>query len=224
MCLNVLIIEDESIVALHIKKTIESLEHEVVKVVKNSEDALKAAKNHKIDLVISDIKIQGRTDGIECCTELQKAYGLAVVFITAFRDVQTLQRASKLNFIGYLIKPFREDELETMVELAILKSDLLSKKENYIINDKYKYNYNNATLYIYNTPVKLTKNEHTLLLTLIKANGSVVTYYTLECDVWGTKAVEESTRRKLIQRFKQKVPDFPLTLVKKVGFKLDTVP
>ncbi len=220
MNLKILIIEDETIVALHIKKTVTMLGHTVIKIVKNSTDALVIAKKSKINLMISDINIQGDVDGVECCKTLQKLYNIPVIFITAYRDAITLEKASHVDFIGYLVKPFREDELETLIQLAILKYGLLTKQDRYVICDRYSYCYNTDELFFNNDKIELTKKENKLLLSLIEANGSVVFYSTLEYKVWEGKQVSESSRRQLVHRFKQKLPHFPLELAKGFGYKL----
>ena len=221
MNLKVLIIEDESIVALHIKKTIKMLGHQVVKLVKNNVDALNIAKGIKVDLVVSDINIQGDVDGIECCRILQSKYNTPVIFVTAYRDIETLKKASSVDFVGYLVKPFREDELETMINLAIVKCELLIQRDRLVICDRYSYCYKIDNLLFDNKPIELTKKENKFLLSLLEANGSVVSYNTLEHNIWDGEPVGESTRRQLVHRFKQKAPNFPLTLVKGVGYKLE---
>lgn len=221
MKLKVLIIEDESIVALHIKKTVMLSGNDVIEVVKNGNEALEIAKNTRVDLVISDINIDGDLDGVECCKILQNKYKLPIIFITAYRDMNTLKKASDVDFVGYLVKPFREDELETMIHLATLKYGLLTQKDRYIICEKYSYCYNINDLLLDNIPIKLTKKENRFLLSLIGAKGSVVSHNTLEHDIWYGEQVDENTRRQLVHRFKQKAPNFPLILVKGIGYKLE---
>jgi len=221
MSLKVLIIEDESIVGIHIKRTVISMGHQVVTVVKNSSDALRAAQENRIDLVISDINIDGDIDGIECCQILQNRYGIPVIFITAYRDVDTLKKASSVESVGYLIKPFREDELETVINLAIFKYELLSQKDRYVICDNYSYCHKNDTLLFKNEPITLTKKENIFLQTLLNAKGSVVSYESLDYNVWSDKLVGDSAKRQLLYRFKQKAPNFPIILVKGVGYRLD---
>lgn len=221
MSLNVLIIEDEGIVGIHIKRTIVSMGHNVLIVVKNAVDALKIAEKNKIDLVISDIDIEGDIDGIECSRILQSKYNTPVIFLTAYRDIDTLEKASSVEFVGYLVKPFREDELETMVNLAILKYGLLNNKERDIICDNYSYCYKTDELLFKNEIITLTKKEKMLLQTLLRARGSVVLYSTLDSNVWNDQVVGESSRRQLVHRFKQKAPDFPIVLIKGIGYKLD---
>lgn len=221
MKLKILVIEDETIVALHIKKTIQLLGHEVVKVVKNSASALDVAKKIRVDLVVSDINIEGKIDGIECCQILQNKYTTPVIFVTAYRDIETLRKASGLEFVGYLVKPFCEDELETMINLVVLKYGLTFQKDRYVICDRYSYCYKMDKLFSDDNPVELTKKENRFLLSLIEANGALVSYNTLEHNIWRGEHVGENTRRQLVHRFKQKVPNFPLRLLKGLGYKLD---
>ena len=221
MKLKVLIIEDEIIVALHIRKIVVLLGHSVVNIAKNSSDALEYAKNTRVDLVISDIKIDADIDGIECCKILQSKYKTPVVFVTAYRDIATLKKASGVDFVGYLVKPFREDELETMINLVVLRYGLTSEKARYIINDRYSYCYKIEELFYNDNPVELTKKENKLLLSLIEANGSIVSYNTLEHNIWRGEQVGDGTRRQLVHRFKQKAPNFPIKLLKGLGYKLE---
>ena len=119
MSLKVLIIEDEGRIGIHIKRAVTSMGHKVLMVVNNSSDALKIAQKNKIDLLISDINIEGEVDGIECCSILQNHYKIPVIFVTAYREINRLKKASNVDFVGCLEKPFREDELKTMIKLAI---------------------------------------------------------------------------------------------------------
>lgn len=221
MSLKVLIIEDETIVGIHIKRTVIAMGHHVLTVAKNSSDALKVAHVNKVDLVISDINIDGEIDGIECCQILQSKYHTPIIFITAYRDVDTLKKASNVDFVGYLVKPFREDELETVINLAIFKYELLNKKDRYIICDNYSYCHKNNTLLFKNEPITLTKKENRFLQILLKAKGALVSYDALDYDIWNDKLVGDGARRQLVHRFKQKALNFPITLVKGIGYKLD---
>ena len=119
MNLKVLVIENESVIGIHIKKSLISMGHEVLMVVKNGSVALKIAQKNKIDLLIFDIDAKGDVDTIACCSKLQSYYNIPVIFITKYKDESRLKKASAINFVGHLEKPFRNDELESMVNLAI---------------------------------------------------------------------------------------------------------
>jgi len=171
--------------------------------------------------VISDININGDIDGIECCKILQSKYKTPLIFVTANRDIDTLKKVFGVNFVGCLVKPLCEDELETMINIVVLKYGLASEKARYIINDQYSYCYKIETLFYNDHPVELTKKETKLLLSLIEAKGSMVSYNTLEYNIWHGEQVGDGTRRQLVHRFKKKTPDFPIKLLKGLGYKLE---
>lgn len=220
MNLNILIIEDETIVALHIKKTISNLGYNSLKIAKNAKDALNTAVRNRVDLVISDINIQGDMDGIECSLLLQEKYNLPIIFVTAYRDIGTLKKASAVDFVGYIVKPFREDELETMISLAILKYDLSTQNDIYKICDNYSYSHVTNELFFQNKAITLTKKETMFIATLVLAKGAVVPHNILDRNIWNGELVEDGTRRQLVHRFKYKAPKLPFSLLKGVGYKL----
>lgn len=221
MKLNVLIIEDDALEAHYLKKIILSNNHNVVKVSKNSEDALKTAKNIHIDLVISDINIDGDIDGVECSAILQDMYGVCVIFTTACNDMITLEKIAKVDYTGYVIKPFRRDEIEANINLAILKHNLLEKKNIINISDEYAYSYEKKELYFKNTLVELRKQESKFLELLVKSKGAILSHRVIDYAIWDGKFVEDVTRRQLIHKFKKNVPNFPFRLVKGEGYVLE---
>ena len=221
MNLNILIIEDETIVGLHIKKTLLTLGHTPLKIAKNAKDALFIALNNRVDLVISDINIQGNMDGIECCSLLYQNYKIPIIFVTAYKDIETLKKASEVDFIGYLVKPFREDELETMINLAIVKYGLFNMDDRYKICENYSYSHKTNELYFNSNIITLTKKEISFISIIIQAKGSIVPYENIDEIIWNGELVDDGNRRQLVYRFRNKAPSFPLLLVKGVGYKLD---
>ena len=220
MGMKVLVIEDDSMVALHTQKAIAFLGHQVVDCVKNGEDALKVAEAHEIDLVVSDIQIEGEMDGLACSKMLQDKYDLPVILISAHNDIPTLQRATDIELAGYLIKPFREDELKTLLDLVELKVKNSTNEKRKIINRDYSYSSHHKTLYKNDSIVELTIKELNFLEALITAKGAIVSYENFEYSVWNGEYASDEARRQLVYRFRQKLPGFPLKLVKGVGYKL----
>jgi len=219
--MKVLIIEDDSIVAMHIKETVERHNYEVVGVVKSAQRALSLAEKRTVDIVISDINIEGETDGIACCKILQNAYDVSVILVSAYNDMTTLQNASSLDFTGYLIKPFREDELLTLLNLIRLREKRKEHHQRKQINEVFSYCPRHQTFYRYDEAVELTLKEKTFLVTLIRANGAIVSYEHFMDTIWDGEEVSDVARRQLVFRLKQKLPCFPLKLVKGIGYKLE---
>jgi two-component system OmpR family response regulator/two-component system response regulator QseB len=123
--------------------------------------------------------------------------------------------------LGYLVKPFREDELETMITLSMIKSQTQSAQARYVIDEDYSYCYKTQKLLLDGKEVPLTTSENKLLLALIRANGAPVSHEILDYELWNGGLVGESTRRQLIHRLRQKAPNFPIKPVKGMGYKLE---
>jgi PAS domain S-box-containing protein len=118
---RVLVVEDESIVALDIKSGLESLGYEVVALVSNGEDAIQKALDLQPDLVLMDIRLKGEMDGIEAARHIRTQFDIPVIYLTAHANQATLKRAKITEPFGYLLKPFEEGELHTNIEMALYK-------------------------------------------------------------------------------------------------------
>lgn len=219
--LNVLIIEDEIIIYMHIMKTLKNLGFKNIQIAHNAQEALNITKNSQIDLVFSDIKIDGDKDGIEVSKTIQILYNTPIIFITAYKDEETLIRASDVDFIGYLLKPYRHDELEALIKIAIAKHDLVQQKQ--LIKYKgYEYNPNKKELLYNNELVELTKKESLFISLIFTHIDSIVNYETIDKTVWFDQFVSDNTRRTFIYRVKNKLPQLNLKLEKNVGIGLLT--
>lgn len=121
---RLLIVEDESIVALDIQARLLQMGYEVIGIVDSGEDAIDMAAEGKPDLVLMDIRLRGRMDGVEAAQQIRARFGIPVVFLTAYADELTLQRAKIAEPLGYLIKPFEERELRSTLEMALHKIEM----------------------------------------------------------------------------------------------------
>ena len=124
---KILIVEDESIIGEDIKNSLNGLNYEVSEVVASGEEALKQVKENKPDLVLMDMKLQGKMEGIEASRLIRSRFNIPVVFLTAHADEKTLERAKKTDPFGYIIKPFDDRELCKTVEMALHKHQLETK-------------------------------------------------------------------------------------------------
>jgi len=102
---KILIVEDEPIVALDEKKQVESFGYRVLDIVTTGEEAVVEIEKNPPDLVLMDINLEGKMDGIEVAETLKERFDIPVVFITAHSEVDTLQRAKITAPYAYLIKP-----------------------------------------------------------------------------------------------------------------------
>lgn len=125
---KILVVEDEVMVAMTLEDTLEALGYEVAGTVDNGTDAIRLAAEKEPDLILMDIRIRGDIDGIETADRIAESMDIPVVFLTAHSDEQTLMRALKTQPYGFLIKPFRERELYSNIEMAIHKHRVLKKR------------------------------------------------------------------------------------------------
>jgi len=128
---KILIVEDENIVAKDLQKRLMNLGYDIVGIVSTGEEAVKKAIATLPDLVLMDVRLKGEMDGIEAASALRFQYGIAVVYLSAYADNDTLKRASKTEPFGYILKPFEERELHTTIEMALYRRELERRfKEN----------------------------------------------------------------------------------------------
>jgi CheY-like chemotaxis protein len=122
--IRILVVEDEGIVAADIQDLLIRLGYRCV-TASSAEGALQDCRNVLPTLVLMDIMLRGRMDGVEAALEIRKQFGNPVVFLTAHTDGATLERAKTAEPFGYLIKPFEAKDVQSMVERALqIKADL----------------------------------------------------------------------------------------------------
>jgi diguanylate cyclase (GGDEF)-like protein/PAS domain S-box-containing protein len=119
--IRILVVEDESIVAADIQDRLETLGYDVPTTVISGEKAIEKTAELLPDLVLMDIQLKGRMDGVEAADQIRQRFGIPVIYLTANADHPTVQRAKVTEPFGYVIKPFEERELHTAIEIALYK-------------------------------------------------------------------------------------------------------
>ena len=118
---KILVVEDEAVIAMDIEDRLERMGYEVVGNATNGEQAIKLAERHRPDLALMDIHIRGDRDGIEVAAIVAERFDIPCVFLTAYSDEATIQRAIRTQANGYLLKPFQDREMRATIELALTK-------------------------------------------------------------------------------------------------------
>lgn len=121
MATNILIVEDESIVRKDIERSLTKLGYNVIAQADNGEKAIEMAKEHKPEIALMDIMLKGNMTGIEAANEIKKIIDIPVIFLTAYADEATLNKAKITEPHGYILKPFKEIDLHTTIEMALHK-------------------------------------------------------------------------------------------------------
>lgn len=126
---RVLVVEDENIVAMDIERGLKRLGYEVPAVVSSGEEAINCSEKFQPDLILMDIQIKGDLDGIETSRIVWQKFRIPVIFLTAYADEKTLERAKLTEPFGYILKPFEENELHTAIEVALKKHRSIQERE-----------------------------------------------------------------------------------------------
>ncbi len=132
---NIFIVEDESIVAKDIQQTLEKLGYTVVGTASEGEKAVEKIMDLEPDLILMDIMLKGDMTGIDTAAQVKKEINVPIIYLTAYADRDTLSKAKITQPHGYIIKPFKEVDIRTAVEIALYKH----KKETKIKKERDLY-------------------------------------------------------------------------------------
>ncbi|MGB9201855.1 response regulator [Methanobacterium sp.] len=181
---KILVVEDERITAEDIKKSLEKAGYKVPAIVSTGEDAIKFSEKYKPDLVLMDIVLEGKIDGIEAAEIIRTKFDIPVIYLTAYSDKSTVERAKTTHpsaFIlkepfGFLHKPFEENELYTAIDILLNRNEEKTLKDYdnlifsllksvsdgaIVIDSKERIKFMNSqaeTLISYNKEVSIGKN------------------------------------------------------------------
>jgi two-component system, LuxR family, sensor kinase FixL len=124
---KIIILEDEIIFATDLKRIVENYGYKVSRIFSSGEELLGNIANLEPDLIIMDIKLKGKYDGIETAKILKQDYDFPIIYLTAFSDKQTFDKAKITTPYGFLIKPFNPRELHSFIEIALYNHEIEKK-------------------------------------------------------------------------------------------------
>lgn len=224
--INILIVEDESIVAIEIESYIKKLGYSVAAICSNAKDVFTVISEQKIDIILMDICIKGELDGVETATLIKKSHPqIEIIFLTAHLDDYNVDRAIEIDPTAYLSKPFNREELRVFLKIALRRADKGSTlyeehKHHIILDDEFSYDPSNYTLYCCHEIIHLTKKECDLLKLLIENKNNLVDFYTIENTIWADKISNTNTIRTLVKRLRQKLKHKFIETVSARGYRL----
>jgi AmiR/NasT family two-component response regulator len=128
---RVLIVEDEALISLDIKRLLSNSGYVPVGVASSYDQAMRAIGTSAPDLVLIDIHIRGSADGIEAARDIRRKFQLPVIFVTAHADKQTLDRARESEPFGYIVKPISALTLTSTIEMALHKRQMEKELEQH---------------------------------------------------------------------------------------------
>ncbi len=221
---NILIVEDEPIVALELKMELEKLDCHITGMVSTQKDVLDSIKENIPDIIMMDINLGKNENGIDIVKVIQKKKNIPILYLTAFSDDDTMNRAFSTNPIGYIVKPFKTQELKTNIQLAMYKLNITNKvpiNKNYVpLGEEFYFDMKNRKLYFRDKFIKLGKKEQHLLALLIEANYSHVPFSNLEDAIWNGNQTSTSALRTLVYRLKGKLGNNIIQVTYGYGYNL----
>jgi len=221
---NILVVEDEAIVALEIKRTLIKIgDYSVTNIATNYDDAIKYFDEFVPDIVLLDIYLKKSKNGIEIAKEMkQKVSNIPILYLTAFCDDKTINMAVETEPIGYLVKPFKRDDLKTTLQLATYKIRSQEHINSSLFHIGYDYFFDrtNRTLFYKKYPIQLSLKERRLLEVLIDAKGEIVPFYILEEYIWNGNPVSQSAIRTLLYRLRGKLEYKLIETIPSFGLRL----
>ncbi len=169
---NILVVEDESIVSKDIQQSLKKLGYNVVGAASTGEVAVQLAEEKQPDLILMDIMLKGTMSGIDAATEIKEKFNIPVIYLTAYADESTLSKAKITEPFGYILKPFKEIDLHTSIEMALFKH----KKETELRKER-------DLLY------SLVENKENSDILFVKANSKLVKLNTK--DIYFVEALKD---------------------------------
>lgn len=169
---NILVVEDESIVSKDIQQSLKKLGYNVVGSASTGEVAVQLAEEKQPDLILMDIMLKGTMSGIDAATQIKEKLNIPVIYLTAYADESTLSKAKITEPFGYILKPFKEIDLHTSIEMALFKH----KKETELRKER-------DLLY------SLVESKESSDILFVKANSKLVKLYTK--DIYFVEALKD---------------------------------
>ena len=124
---SIMLVEDEIIVAADVKNRLENMGYDVLGIFDTGEEAIQKAGELKPDMVLMDIVLKGEMDGIDAAQKIREQFDIPLIYLTAYSDKKTLERAKVTEPFGYVLKPFEDREIQSAIEMALYKHQMEKK-------------------------------------------------------------------------------------------------
>ena len=197
---NILIVEDESIVAMELKLYLTQLNYHIVGICSTGDEAYQMIQEVNIDLVLMDIYLFN-SDGVDTSFQIKKVKpNIPIIFLTAYIDEETMDRALSVNPIAYLVKPFNRRELWASIKIA-----LKNISEDISLDNEFTFNRNASQLTCCGKVVHLSKKEKMLFNLFLNNSGRLISSLMIEYEIWPDQSSSDTRLRTLISRLRAKL-------------------
>lgn len=225
---NVLIVEDETILANTMKKSLEKMGYLVSGIEATAKQAILHVQNKMPDIVIIDINLHC-SSGIDAANEIWQKYKIPIIFLTSYSYDRTMNKTMQCKPYAYLIKPCKSKELKAAIKMTLHKhkyffspkKSLNIQKSDFIyIDENLKFDRIKLQLYKKGKRVNLTKNEKRLFEILSQKQNEVISYEQISNFIWRENLYDKAKLRMLIYRLRQKLDSDSLLSFYELGYKL----
>ena len=128
--LRALIVEDEALVADELSERLSRLGFSVIGTVDSAEQGIALATQERPDLILMDIRLKGKKDGLQAADEIRRQVDVSIVYVTALSDDSTVERARRTDHDGFILKPFHRSDLQSTIEIAMLRRSARARERN----------------------------------------------------------------------------------------------
>ena len=217
---RILIVEDEPILALDLKESLQEMGYAIVGLCSSAEESIELCRVLNPQLVLMDIKLEGEKTGTDAAKVISLELDIPVVFLTSYVDDHSVREALAASSYGYLKKPFHQETLNATLMLALnqherqqqLNRDIESLKRlpeselptMFQLSASTQYQLFSGVLVRDGASVKLTPKEQKFLETLALNANTLVSFEQICLSVWSTKEIKVSALRTLLHRLRQK--------------------
>jgi len=218
---NILIVEDEEITAFALELFCQKLGYTVLDTINNYDDALMVIKKERPDLILTDIQLSGQKSGLDIALIAQKEYGISSVFLTAYYNEEILKQAKNIEFHGYIIKPYKENELEATLKLALYQiAKKRNSKQRYIDFCNHIFDMKTLTLYNNDNEIPLSKKSKRLFYFLALHTGEIKSYSEIIDYVYEGESISLDTLRHLVKRTRELTHKECIIAARNIGYSL----
>jgi len=207
MSAKILIVEDEQVVSMEIESYLKKMGYTIVAICSNADDAYYQAMHSDIDLILMDISLVD-SSGIEAGKRIKAKRDIPIIFLTAYMDEDTIEKAIAVDPIAYLAKPFNRRELFVAIKIGLKKyhtSDNNERVGDIVLDNEFSFDTQSSELICCGEIVSLTKKERMLLKLFLDNPNRLISNITMEYEIWGDEPVNNNRRRTLVSRLRAKL-------------------
>lgn len=214
---HILIVEDNKIVALDLRHSLENEGHLITSIEKSFNGVKKSIKTTFPDIAIIDINLGSKENGIEIGKYLHK-YEIPIIYSTSYSDTETINKALETDPVCYLVKPINLQELLSNITLGLYKRKFKLNSQVELINKDYSFDSRLNKLLYQGTPIPLSKMEVKLVKIILTSKDDVALFEDIEYHLWKNKPIKSSALRTIVYRLRRKLPVELVQTVPNLGF------